>query len=735
MKRRLSSRFPNGFDPSGDSIPPLPLNASELVAGGSIPPLPPSKYSSNTSLPSQLGNGSSPSKSSTKLAVTDQQYPQQQGQSQLQIPGSGRHHLNHQPSFDNLAASASLPPTNDPDILALRNPNLDAKAYISSKLSTASDVEISKFTDKIERLKDQVAIDRKNMVYGNYKTFLSVGSQITVLSSELQTLRKLINDLHVATTAMKQDAEVTLSATESSSSTASLALTGSSIDSDSSSLPLPLPRGLNSGARNNRNSVLVLESMWAQDLTGLLRSVEGAQKYLPPIPGRHVVEESSGWDQLNAATWKPWQPVKVYLLNDYLLIAVRKRSRNGDLLAVSQSSQTWVADQCWPLTDIQIKDLSKLDYGSEAPPHGFAVHKDRSVYVYKHNDPNLANKFFRAYNRLPKEVRSGYGRRDKSSGYDSQQARSRESVYGKANNGPKFGKEKKGHKHSVSMDIAERTQVLRDIDTLINELDVKIAHRNFAEAVKIIERHNREVADVREVSAAAVAAAQAASATSAIGGSISGPSGAKGRPSVAASFSTPQGQQTASVIDIKVLRAQILKIKLDQRSKEIADTLLGAVTQDYLGPGEVKQHIQMLIRLRQGEAVKKAFLSSRRQSILKRVKSVEFKGDIPSFISQIVTIHFRMVRSTVEIYQACFPSSSQASTVVEWARNEVEDYVVLFARQLYNIPQDSDTYKRCVESTKEQAVQLKNVGLNMDFLLNYVYGGSDAISPPITAAI
>lgn len=157
------------------------------------------------------------------------------------------------------------------------------------------------------------------------------------------------------------------------------------------------------------------------------------------------------------------------------------------------------------------------------------------------------------------------------------------------------------------MDIAERTRVLRDIDTLINDLDVKIAHRNFSDAVKVIEYRNKEVADVHEVSATAIAAAQAASATSAIGGSISGPPSLKGRPSISTSMSSTQVQQTAQVMDIKVLRVQILKIKLDQRAKEISTILLNNVTQDYFGPSEIKQQIQLLIRLKQGEVAKRHF--------------------------------------------------------------------------------------------------------------------------------
>lgn len=692
-----------------------------MVAGNSIPTLPPGLHG-----PSKLSSVDNSYPSSGNL-VTPQQlafHRQKSSYIQNQLPqqlAQQTRHSQNKPSVDSVPENVGFTPTKDKDLLALRDANFDAQKYILSKLGTASDVEISEFSEKIINLQGQAAVDRENMKYGNYKTFLAVGSQITVLSSELQTLRKLVNDLHAATTAMKQDAEQIISNKTNNYKPSSNTLNvpgHNELPTDSlPELAVPLPsRVHNSGSKNNRNSALVLESMWAQDLSGLFKSVEGAQKYIPPIPGRHVVKESAGWDQLNAATWKPWQPVKVYLLNDCLLIAARKRSKQGDMLAITQSSQWWIADQCWPLTEIAIKDLNSLEGVSGTSRFGFVVFKDTNVYVYNHHDSKAASSFFESYSKLTKSIRSGKSNRDSTQS-------NRNSIYGgiKGKGGKSGESEAKGHKRSASMDISERTRVLREIDTITNTLDFKIAHRNFSEAVSLIERHNKEVSDVREVSEAAIAAAQAASATFAIGGSISGPSGPARRPTIAAGMSTAHAPQNPQVTDIKALRVQILKIKLDQRAKEISDILLSNVTQDYFGPGETKQHLNLLTRLGQGDIARKAFLSSRRQLISKRVKSVEFEGDIPNFISQIVVIYFRLIRATAEIYQECFPLGEETSTLVEWARTEVENYAVIFARQLYNIPQESEIYRQCVNITKAQAEQLKGVGLIMDFLLDFIY--------------
>lgn len=583
----------------------------------------------------------------------------------------------------------------------LHSPNFNAKTFISKSLSGATDTQVSKFAEKLVSLQDQLVIDRKDMIYGNYKTFLTVGTQINVLGTELQTLRKLVNDFHVATTAIKEDAEQYLANSQESISNEKFEKGHSQRPSLTGGL---FPgRGLQApGRQNNRNSVLMLENMWAQDLNKLFKIVEGAQKYFPATAGRHVLMESSGWYQLHAATWKPLQPIHVVLLNDHLLMATKKRHRNENSLN-NQSFQNLVADVCWPLTEIEIEDLSKsenrnMQVNRGQTLTGFSVITGNSTFVYKTESVEALKKVMSTYERALKDLHKPNGN-------------SRETVATRK-------VEKKGHSRHTSFDVSERARNLREVDDLINDLDVKIAHRKFKEAVTVIQTSLKEIVDVDNVPATVVSAAQAGPAALAIGNNLSIASSSKSRKGSIALNTT-----TLVNTDIKTLRSQILKVKLDQRTKELTDILLADISQDYLGPTQMKNYIQLLIRLGQPEAVKKAFLGSRRQLINKRIKRVEFKGDIPTYTEQIATIHFRMIRTTVDIYQACYPQKEYSSSIVEWAKAEVEDFVVTFARQLYNVDPKSDIYIQCANITKEQSAQLKKVGLNLDFLLDYIYEG------------
>lgn len=115
-----------------------------------------------------------------------------------------------------------------------------------------------------------------------------------------------------------------------------------------------------SSRRNNRSSVANLEALWGTQLQTLWKRVEGSQKYLPAVPGRHVVYESGRWVELNAATWKPRRRVHLIFLNDHLLIATDKKRLEGATKEKSAGSSQLVAIRCFPLQDVQIADLSPV---------------------------------------------------------------------------------------------------------------------------------------------------------------------------------------------------------------------------------------------------------------------------------------------------------------------------------------------------------------------------------------
>lgn len=115
-----------------------------------------------------------------------------------------------------------------------------------------------------------------------------------------------------------------------------------------------------------RNSVLDLENLYKNQVQALWQQISGSQKFLPYVPGRHLICEASNFVELNSATYKAKQTVELFLLNDLLLVAVRKRKRNepGSGKDKGQTGKEedkakgrLVAERCWNLNEVVVVDV------------------------------------------------------------------------------------------------------------------------------------------------------------------------------------------------------------------------------------------------------------------------------------------------------------------------------------------------------------------------------------------
>jgi hypothetical protein len=240
---------------------------------------------------------------------------------------------------------------------ALTDRNLQAEKYVQSLLADATEADIYAFQSNLQNVKERASTDLQHNVYQNRTQFIKISKEADRLKSEMQTLRSLMSEL---TGALGHATSVSSSTENGSMSVADR-------------------------KRANRSSVANLEAMWSTHLQVLWKRVEGSQKYLPALPGRHIIVESQRWVELNAATWKPRRRVALVLLNDHLLIASEKK--RNDLINATQSDSkskrqsvynqnmgggqsqatTYVADRCWALQDVSLADISTSASTSRPP--------------------------------------------------------------------------------------------------------------------------------------------------------------------------------------------------------------------------------------------------------------------------------------------------------------------------------------------------------------------------------
>ena len=100
--------------------------------------------------------------------------------------------------------------------------------------------------------------------------------------------------------------------------------------------------------RNVRSSMADLRILYANQMQDLHSQIEGAAKYVPTMPGRHIITEMDGVLALNAATYKVNHAVKFVVLDDAVLVARRRRRRT--------ESEKLVAERCWMLGEMLVLD-------------------------------------------------------------------------------------------------------------------------------------------------------------------------------------------------------------------------------------------------------------------------------------------------------------------------------------------------------------------------------------------
>jgi hypothetical protein len=223
------------------------------------------------------------------------------------------------------------------DVRALRDPSLVPEQYVAEILSEATEDEIREYESVLRKLKRRASTDLQQNVYQNRTQFIKISKEAEKLKSEMRTLRNLMAELKTNTTALRS----------ASNNAEDAGFSGGQI-------------GTGLSRRDKRSSVADRTALWSSQMQALYKNVEGSQKFLPNNPGRHVVQNAGPWVELDNATYRSRRAMQIFLLNDHLLVASRKkRKTDGPVAADSRAPMTkLVADRCWHLLDVEVVDMA-----------------------------------------------------------------------------------------------------------------------------------------------------------------------------------------------------------------------------------------------------------------------------------------------------------------------------------------------------------------------------------------
>ena len=366
--------------------------------------------------------------------------------------------------------------------------SLTFRQDVTSFLSRASDQEIADYKASLRKIKNRTSTDLQQNVYQNRTQFIKISKEAEKLRGEMRTLRSLMSELTGTLGQASVQASVDPPALGSRSTS----------DED---------LAMRARKQGRRTSVANLEIMWNTQLQALWKNVEGSQKFLPAIPGRHIVHESGNWIELDAATWKPKRSSHLFLVNDHFMVATRKRKRvdpnnapNSD--AAKKAPTKLVAERCFPLQEVDLVDLASSN-GSSSRANGndrrdmssaIALRYGHESFTFRVDRPGTSDKadlllnFRKTSDELRKAVRA-----------DDEEItnKSKETMNYLVQRDPVVF-QKQELLSSLSKSSKDRAEVLIDVDGKqknfrwiegqIDELDMEVAMQRFEDAVNDVER-------------------------------------------------------------------------------------------------------------------------------------------------------------------------------------------------------------------------------------------------------
>jgi hypothetical protein len=176
---------------------------------------------------------------------------------------------------------------------------------------------------------------------------------------------------------------------------------------------------------------------------------------------------------------------------------------------------------------------------------------------------------------------------------------------------------------------------VRFIQDRMDDLDVRIASREFEEAVRSIEK----------------------------GISVEG--------------ALTQGRQLLGTIDPKQQTYLLLSIHLSHRTQQLTNILSHCLSLESRLPKSTKRYASLLFRLGEDDLAKSTYLQSRSEYVGRKIRAMQHPGaygvnDVDGTVEGIAWLVVRVIKNSWSVYSETFTDTRMASSFFEWVKEQVE---------------------------------------------------------------
>ncbi|KAK4699025.1 exocyst complex component 8, partial [Phenoliferia sp. Uapishka_3] len=502
------------------------------------------------------------------------------------------------------------------DVEALSAESFRPEDFLKQSLAggrTTSQMEdLRGLKGRLEAAMKMTEVDLQRSVFKNYADFVVISKEISTLENEMLELKSVLEEWRAVPESLEGGWGVD-----------DLLIGGSS--------------GPN--RRTQRNSLADLATLYKSQLSALWEGVEGSQKLLPYVPGRHLISESASFIELNSATYKPKQHVHLFLLNDTMLVSVKKRRGT----AVGGKVRL-VAERCFNLSEIVVVDLK--DGGDLT--NAVKIKRGKETIIFRTDKSEDKKVLLMAFKKVAEELMN---KKRKEMLSEAEARKGDPGTLRSARFDYDGSLPSSGFSPTEMLGFGKDDPTGKDLSWIgdySDELSVSIAMRMFEEAVVLVEKGKTIIPHLVEDPHASV----------------------------------------------------MFREKLDQRSTELVSALLQDLSDHSIRKSGVIRTTSWLLRLGQGEKARETFLAGRGTLVRKRARQIKFEGDISMYISELAMVCFTLIKNSCEWYMAAFKDNRMASGFVRWASEQVEIYAEMFRRQVYGADQDGNVIAESLEVTK-----------------------------------
>ncbi|KAK6203406.1 Cullin repeat-like-containing domain protein [Scheffersomyces amazonensis] len=622
--------------------------------------------------------------------------------------------------------------------------NYDIESKLYSDLSNGSATEIYDYFQVLSKQKETIERDIKKNINENQKNILQLTNELKSTQDELLQLRSAKKDLEDVFTYFQDTAQRRMELEQELGD-------GESLQSNRNITNTTTNITTISNKRKDRSSVIALEKIWASELQSLFKHVEGASKFIQPLPGRHVLAESGRWNEINVGSWKPTNLSHLFILNDTLLIATKKSNQDGGINNKSRLQ----AVQSWPLNHVelfQIEPPSSLNKPGEVK---YCINiKSKSLsFVYQTDRYDHFLKIMEAYSKgknelLQKERFMIAGRPSTSDLNDIKEEKkqlrdslrnsgvfegiddSSKRLSGSHRNSAdmvlqdisaKVHSRNRSHDFATTMtgnfqrnnSIKDKGQFFNNIRTLeskLDDVDVEIAHNQYSQSVGLIGHIEKNLKIIE---------------TDLV-------------------INNKDGKD----ISDELLLVDVTKLKLQNRKEIVQKALIFDLQHNIskLSDTKIEDIISYFEKFNQLDKGVESYLNSMSNYLLTTVSRLivgiqgSTKIDIVNYLSNLVVVYISIIKRAILVYNrkiSIFLKKNQngnvdSSGLINWCVDEINNLSIQIKKHLYGTllistgisdidkriykVKDSRLFQDFLAVLIPQLNELKSVGVNVDFI-------------------